>query len=51
MGQAILQVDGTPLTGMTSDKAFLTLRHAYSSPDSPVLKLLIRDVESVCMRE
>ncbi|XP_074615427.1 whirlin-like isoform X1 [Acropora palmata] len=44
VGQAVLQVDGTPLTGMTSGKAFLTLRHAYSSSDSPVLKLLIRDI-------
>ncbi|XP_068723891.1 whirlin-like isoform X1 [Montipora capricornis] len=44
VGQVVLQVDGTPLSGMTKDKAVLTLRHAYSSSDSPVLKLLIRDV-------
>ena len=43
-GQVLLQVDGTPLTGMTSGVAVLTLRHAYSDSASPVLKLLIRDV-------
>ncbi|XP_078381387.1 uncharacterized protein LOC144664126 isoform X3 [Oculina patagonica] len=43
-GQILLQVDDTPLRGMTSGIAVLTLRHAYSSPDSGVLKLLVRDV-------
>lgn len=43
-GQILLQVDDTPLRGMTSDIAVLTLRHAYSSPDSAVLRLFVRDV-------
>jgi len=43
-GQILLQVDETPLRGMTSGIAVLTLRHAYSSPDLAVLKLFVRDV-------
>ncbi|KAJ7339544.1 hypothetical protein OS493_005944 [Desmophyllum pertusum] len=43
-GQVLLQVDDKPLGGMTSGIAVLTLRQAYSSPDSAVLKLLVRDV-------
>lgn len=43
-GQILLQVNDTPLRGMTSGIAVLTLRHAYSSPDSAVLRLFVRDV-------
>ena len=43
-GQILLQVDDTPIRGMTSGVAVLTLRKAYSNPDSAVLKLLVRDI-------
>ncbi|XP_022783817.1 uncharacterized protein LOC111324505 isoform X3 [Stylophora pistillata] len=43
-GQVLLQVDDTPIRGMTSGVAVLTLRNAYSNPDSAVLKLLVRDI-------